>query len=131
MNLQTAIRSVFGKYAEFSGRAARSEFWYWVLFILLVSIGLSIIDGAFIAPMTGYEAFAPEAGQPLQLLFNLATLLPTLAVSVRRLHDTDRSGWWLLLGLIPIIGNLILLWWYIQAGTTGDNEYGPPVIAPG
>jgi uncharacterized membrane protein YhaH (DUF805 family) len=131
MDLQTAIRTVFGKYAVFTGRAARSEFWYWVLFIVLVSIGLSIIDGTVIAPMTGHETFAPEAGQPLQLLFNLATLLPTLAVSVRRLHDTDRSGWWLLLGLIPIIGNLILLWWYIQAGTPGDNEYGPPAIAAG
>lgn len=128
MNMQTAIRSVFTKYVEFNGRAARSEFWYWVLFIVLVSIGLSIIDGAIIAPMTGHEAFAKEASQPLQMLFNLATLLPTLAVIVRRLHDTDRSGWWVLLGLIPVIGNLILLWWYIQAGTEGDNEYGPPVI---
>ena len=128
MNLQTAIRTVFGKYATFSGRAARSEFWYWVLFIVLVSVALSMVDGAVIAPMTGQEAFAPEAGQPLQLLFNLATLLPTLAVTVRRLHDTDRSGWWILLGLIPIIGNLILLWWYIQAGTEGDNEFGPPAI---
>ena len=129
MNMQDAIRTVFGKYAVFSGRAARSEFWYWVLFIVLVSIALSIVDGMLIAPMTGHEAFDPEAGQPLQLLFNLATLLPTLAVSVRRLHDTDRTGWWILLGLIPIIGNLILLWWYIQAGTGGDNEYGPPAIA--
>ena len=125
MNMQTAIRTVFGKYVTFSGRAVRSEFWYWILFVVLVSIGLSIIDGAIIAPMTGHEAFAQEAGQPLQLLFNLATLLPTLAVTVRRLHDTDRSGWWILLGLIPIIGNLILLWWYIQRGTEGDNEYGP------
>ena len=126
MNMQTAIRTVFTKYAVFSGRAARSEFWYWILFVVLVSIALSIIDGAFVAPIIGYEAFAPEAAQPLQLLFNLATLLPTLAVTVRRLHDTDRSGWWILLGLIPIIGNLILLWWYIQPGSAGDNEFGPP-----
>ncbi len=126
MNMQTAIRTVFAKYATFSGRAARSEFWYWILFVVLVSIGLSIIDGAIVAPMIGYAAFAPEAPQPLQLLFNLATLLPTLAVTIRRLHDTDRSGWWILLGLIPIIGNLILLWWYIQAGSEGDNQFGPP-----
>ena len=75
----------------------------------------------------GHEAFAKEAGQPLQLLFNLATLLPTLAVTIRRLHDTDHSGWWILLGLIPVIGTLILLWWYIQRGTEGENNYGPEV----
>ena len=131
MNMQTAIRTVFSKYVAFNGRATRSEFWYWVLFIVLVSIGLSIVDGAVVAPMTGHEAFADEAGQPLQLLFNLFTLLPTLAVTVRRLHDTDRSGWWILLGLIPIIGNLILLWWYIQAGTEGDNQYGTEVTTAG
>lgn len=126
MNMPSAIRSAFSQYVGFAGRAARSEFWYWILFVILVSVCLSVIDGAIIAPMTGYEQFAPEAGQPLQIIFNLATLLPTLAVTVRRLHDTDRSGWWILLGLIPIIGNLILLWWYIQAGTEQENEYGQP-----
>ena len=128
MNMQTAVPTVFRKYVVFSGRATRSEFWWWILFIVLVSVALSMIDGAVIAPMTGHETFDPEAGQPLQLLFNLATLLPTLAVTVRRLHDTDRSGWWILLGLIPIIGNLILLWWYIQSGTEGENQYGPAAL---
>jgi uncharacterized membrane protein YhaH (DUF805 family) len=126
MNMPTAVRTVLGKYAVFSGRATRAEFWYWVLAIVLVSIGLSIIDGAFIAPGMGHEPYSPEAVRPLQLLFNLATLLPSLGVTVRRLHDTDRAGWWILLGLIPIIGGLILLWWYIQRGTEGDNRFGPP-----
>ncbi len=126
MNMPTAVRTVLGKYAVFSGRATRSEFWYWVLAIFLVSIVLSLIDGAFIAPGMGYEPYSPEAGSPLQMLFSLATLLPSLGVTVRRLHDTDRSGWWILLGLIPIIGSLILLWWYIQRGTEGDNRFGPP-----
>ena len=103
----------------------------YLLPILLVLAGAAAAAHITDKLVVGIYAEPLAEGQPLQLLFNLATLLPTLAVSVRRLHDTDRSGWWLLLGLIPIIGNLILLWWYIQAGTPGDNEYGPPAIAAG
>jgi uncharacterized membrane protein YhaH (DUF805 family) len=123
--MQTAVQTVLRKYAVFSGRAARSEFWYWVLALFLVSLALSIVEGAVLAPLMGFERFAPEAGQPLSTLVSIAIFLPALAVTVRRLHDTDHSGWWVLLGFIPIIGALVLLWWYIQPGTDGDNRFGP------
>jgi uncharacterized membrane protein YhaH (DUF805 family) len=126
MNLQTAVRTVLSKYAVFSGRAGRPEFWYWVLALFLVSLALAIVEGAILAPLLGFEAFSPDAGQPLSTLLSIAILLPALAVTVRRLHDTDHSGWWVLLGLIPIIGALVLLWWYIKPGTEGDNRFGPP-----
>ena len=127
MNMAESVKHVLGNYATFSGRAARSEFWWWVLALILLQIVTSIIDGAVIAPMLGFESFEPDAGQPLSLLVALALLLPCIAVSVRRLHDLDRSGWWYLLGLVPIVGPLVLLFWYVQPGTPGDNQFG---VAP-
>ena len=94
MNMVEAVKHVMSNYANFSGRARRSEFWWWVLALILLQIVTGIIDGALIAPMLGAEAFSPEAGQPLSLLVALALLIPCIAVSVRRLHDLDRSGWW-------------------------------------
>lgn len=125
MMLKSAVQAVLKKYAVFSGRAGRPEFWYWVLALVLVSLALSIVEGAILAPMLGYESFSPEAGQPMGTLLSIAIFLPALAVTVRRLHDTDHSGWWVLLGFIPVIGTLVLLWWYIQPGTEGDNRFGP------
>ena len=124
MTMMEAVKHVLGNYATFSGRAARSEFWWWVLALILLQIVTGIIDGAVVAPMLGAEAFSPESGQPLSLLIALALLIPSIAVSVRRLHDLDRSGWWYLLGLVPIIGPLVLLFWYVQPGTAGDNRFG-------
>jgi uncharacterized membrane protein YhaH (DUF805 family) len=124
--MKSAVQSVLRQYVGFSGRAGRPEFWYWVLALILVSLVLAVIDGAILAPMLGYESFSPDAGQPLSSLLSIAVFLPALAVTVRRLHDTDHSGWWVLLGLIPVIGALVLLWWYIQPGTEGDNRFGPP-----
>ena len=124
MNMQTAVKTVLGKYATFSGRAPRSEFWWFTLAGVSLSIIVSIIDGAVVAPMLGFEAFADEAGEPLQMIASLALLLPSLAVAVRRLHDIDRSGWWYLLIIVPIIGPLVLLYWYIQPGTDGSNQFG-------
>ena len=96
MTFGQSIKTCFSKYADFSARASRSEFWWWVLFTFLVSAGLGMISEIV-------------AG-----LFSLATLLPYLAVGARRLHDTDRSGWWQLLSLIPIIGWIVLLIWFVQ-----------------
>ena len=124
MNMQTAVKTVLGKYATFSGRASRSEFWWFTLAVLILSIIVSIIDGAVVAPMLGFEAFADEAGEPLRVIESLVLLLPSLAVAVRRLHDIDRSGWWYLIIVIPIIGPLVLLYWYIQPGTDGSNQFG-------
>jgi uncharacterized membrane protein YhaH (DUF805 family) len=124
MNMQTAVKTVLSKYATFSGRAPRSEFWWFTLAVIILSIIVSIIDGAVVAPMLGFEAFAEEAGDPLRMIVSLALLLPSLAVAVRRLHDIDRSGWWYFIIVIPIIGPLVLLYWYIQPGTDGSNQFG-------
>lgn len=107
------------KYATFSGRAQRAEYWYYTLFYILIYIGLTIIDS-----VTG--TFDAESGVGLLgSLMGLALLIPTLAVTVRRLHDTGRSGWWLLIGLIPLVGLIVMLVFTVQDSKPGDNEYGP------
>lgn len=124
MNMITAVKTVLGKYATFEGRAARPEYWWWILAMVILFTILGVVDGALIAPLMGFEPFQKEAGQPLSLLVSLGLLLPNLALAVRRLHDTDRSGWWLLIGLIPIVGSLVLLVFYILPGTQGQNRFG-------
>ena len=112
MNFTQAISSGFSNYVNFAGRAVRSEYWYWVLFVIVVSIVASIIDAVL-----GTTLFNP--------IFSLAVLLPSIAVGVRRLHDLDRSGWWLLLSLIPLIGAIVLIVWFVGRGTPGANRFGP------
>ncbi|MCP5128633.1 MAG: DUF805 domain-containing protein [Pseudomonadales bacterium] len=124
MDMVTAVKTVLGKYATFSGRATRSEYWWWILASVILFTVLGLIDGGLVAPMLGAAAFDPDAGQPLSLIVSLALLLPNLAVSVRRLHDTDRSGWWLLLSFIPIFGTLALLYFMVLRGTEGSNRFG-------
>lgn len=124
MSLTEAVRTVLSKYATFSGRAARPEYWWWCLFVFLLSIATNIIDASIVEPAIGLPAFGAEAVQPLSAIVGLALLLPGLAVSVRRLHDLDRSGWWLLIVFIPIIGVLILLYWFVCRGTQGPNRFG-------
>jgi len=124
MDMKTAVQTVLGKYATFSGRAARPEYWWWVLATLILFTVLALVEGMVFAPMAGHEAFSAEAFQPLSTLASLALILPNLAVSVRRLHDTDRSGWWLLLNIIPVIGTLVLIFFLVQAGTEGQNRFG-------
>jgi uncharacterized membrane protein YhaH (DUF805 family) len=87
---------------------------------------LGLVDGAIIAPLLGFDAFAENAGQPLSFLASLILLLPLVAVGIRRLHDIDRTGWWLLLGLVPVIGFLVLLYFYVQKGDAGSNRFGEP-----
>jgi uncharacterized membrane protein YhaH (DUF805 family) len=119
MNFSQAISSGFSNYVNFRDRACRSEYWYWVLFILVAEIVTAIIDN-----VTGIPATS-------SILF-LVTLIPGIAVSVRRLHDLDRTGWWLLISLIPLIGAIILLVWFISKGTDGPNRFGPdPLASPG
>jgi uncharacterized membrane protein YhaH (DUF805 family) len=124
MDMVTAVKTVLGKYATFSGRAARPEYWWWVLATIILFVVLGLVDGAVLAPMQGLEAFDPTAGQPISLIASLGLLVPNLAVAARRLHDTDKSGWWLLLGLIPLIGNLVLIFLLVQKGTEGANRFG-------
>lgn len=120
MNFVDAIAICFKKYVDFSGRARRAEFWYWTLFVFIVGICTAILD-VVIFP---YHEFGP-----LNSVWSIATFLPGLAVTVRRLHDVDKRGWWILLILVPIIGWLVLLYWYIQRGTTGANRFGPDPLS--
>ena len=120
----------YTRYAEFEGRSDRKEFWYYVLFYVLVSAILQVIDATIFG---GQHTFASGGGwngayefQPLTSIFGLASLIPSISVSVRRLHDTGRSGWWVLLWLLPIVGWIILLIWYCQRGKPESNAYGEP-----
>jgi uncharacterized membrane protein YhaH (DUF805 family) len=107
--------AVFEKYAVFKGRARRREFW--TFFFVNLAIGLAL---AALSRYAGVgRLFYIASG-----LFSLLILIPNLAVSVRRLHDTNRSGFWLLLGFIPLIGLIILIVWAVQEGTHGRNRYG-------
>lgn len=109
---------VLKKYFVFQGRARRKEYWMFTLFNMLAYIVLMIVEG--ILGMGG------EGGIGLlSTIYTLAVLLPTLGVSVRRLHDTSRCGWWLLIGLIPIIGGLVLLVFMVLDSQAGANQYGP------
>ena len=115
MTFSEAISSGFRNYVSFSGRASRSEFWYWILFNVLVSIALSIIDLVLVS----------GNATVLSSIWSLATFLPSLAVGIRRLHDTDRSGWWWLISFIPLIGIIVLIVFWCSAGTPGSNRFGP------
>jgi uncharacterized membrane protein YhaH (DUF805 family) len=111
--------TVLKRYGVFIGRARRAEFWWFFLFNLLITAALASVD-----QLTG--TLNPEGGYGLLSgIYSLAVLLPTLAVAVRRLHDIGRSGWWLLIGLIPVIGTIILLALFILDGMPGDNRFGP------
>lgn len=106
MSLPKAISTCFSKYADFSGRASRAEFWWWALFFVI-----AYLVSVFIDPV-------------VSLIVILGLVLPTLAVSIRRLHDSDRSGWWYLLNFVPF-GGLVLLLFYLESGSPYGNSYGP------
>ncbi len=103
---------VLKKYTVFDGRAGRQEFWMFVLFSVIVSILLSIVGNAIHLPF-------------LSGLYGLAVLLPSLGVEIRRLHDIDKSGWWILIGFVPVIGGIWLLVLLCLAGKPGPNRFGP------
>ncbi|MFF5297537.1 DUF805 domain-containing protein [Paractinoplanes globisporus] len=126
MSFQDAVRTCLQrKYADFHGRARRSEYWFFVLFSAIVSIVGGILDAIF-----GFRGWAYGSTGPIQSLLQLALLLPTLAVGARRLHDTGRSGWWLLIGLVPIVGWIILLVFFLQ-DSQAANQHGPNPKAVG
>jgi uncharacterized membrane protein YhaH (DUF805 family) len=123
MSFQDAVRTCLQKYVDFSGRARRSELWFFVLFNVIVSVVASIIDSILgTRSGSGYGVVQGLAG--------LALLLPNLAVGARRLHDTGRSAWWLLIGLVPLVGAIVLIVFYVQ-DSQGDNQYGPSPKALG
>lgn len=109
---------VLKKYAVFSGRAQRAEYWYFILFNFLVSMALILIDSV-IGPLTygGVGLF--------HSVYALAVLLPSIAVLVRRLHDIGRTGWWFFIGLVPLVGFIVLLVFTVTDSEPGENIYGP------
>lgn len=115
MSFMEAVKSVFSKYATFSGRARRSEYWYFTLFNFIISLVLSILFNA-----SGLKFF-----QILSSLWSLAVLVPGLAVAVRRLHDIGKPGPWILIALVPIVGWILLIVWYCKDSDPGENDYGP------
>ena len=129
MTFTGAIKNAFSNYATFKGRASRSEFWKFVLFLVIVSVVLYL-------PLIATGGMTGDAGSGTTTLvtislialgiFTLVTLLPYLSVLVRRLHDTDRSGWWYWIVLVPFVGGVILLILLALQGTQGDNRFGPP-----
>ncbi|WP_375691471.1 DUF805 domain-containing protein [Pseudooceanicola sp. LIPI14-2-Ac024] len=131
MDFVTAVKMVLGKYATFSGRAKRPEFWWFVLFVILAGLVVGILDAMLFGASDAASAAAGYSVQsePLSALFALAVFLPYLAVAVRRLHDIDKSGWWVLIGLIPLVGWIVLLIFYVRRGTEGDNRFGPEPAA--
>jgi uncharacterized membrane protein YhaH (DUF805 family) len=111
------------KYVKFDGRAGRPEYWYFFLFNIVVGVIFGIIGGV---------SGGPTLIDVLYFLFVLAVLLPGIAVTIRRLHDQDRSGWFILLAFIPIVGGIILLIFMVLPGSSGDNRFGPPApTSPG
>jgi len=123
MTFSQAVSAGFAKYSTFSGRASRSEFWFWVLFGTLAGLVATAFDVAIFGIDFGTQV------SPLNGLVNLALLVPSLAVGARRFHDMDRTGWWQLLVLTGIGAVVLLVWWCFR-GTDGPNRYGPDPLAP-
>jgi uncharacterized membrane protein YhaH (DUF805 family) len=115
MNFGEAISAGFSNYVNFSGRASRSEFWFWILFGVIFSIIANVIDAVIGIPV-------------ISAVVALALLLPNISISVRRLHDIDRTGWWFLL-VLTVIGSILLIVWACFKGTSGPNTYGPDPLA--
>ncbi|MEK7802194.1 MAG: DUF805 domain-containing protein [Pseudomonadota bacterium] len=142
MNFVESTKTVFTKYATFQGRASRSEFWWWQLFSIILKIVATIADGAMVGAAHAQDAvnsmaapvadmaMAPEAmhvaspAMPiLSLVVSLGLLIPSIAVSARRLHDVNKSGWWLLIAF-TIVGLIPLLIWYVKKSDEGSNRFG-------
>ncbi|MDZ7715298.1 MAG: DUF805 domain-containing protein [Balneolaceae bacterium] len=112
---------VLKNYANFSGRARRKEYWFFVLFNTIISFVLGFTEG-LIAGMSG--TVGPDYIPIVSSLYILAVLIPSIAVGVRRLHDIGKSGWWLFIGLVPVIGGIVLLVFFFMEGDSGPNQYG-------
>lgn len=127
------------RYAQFNGRARRKEYWMFALFVVIASIAIGIVEA-----ILGIGTTTTTSGVPADTygvaysadhgfgwlggIFVLAVLVPSIAVGVRRLHDIDRSGWWLLIGLIPLIGGIVLFVFNVTSGTRGPNRFGPDPV---
>ena len=123
MGFAEAIKSFWSNYATFKGRARRSEYWFIQLFLVLTNLAVAAID---LALMNGdVDRFIDNGGGGIVgLIWILVTIVPALAVLVRRLHDTDKSGWWALIGLVPFVGAIVLLIFTVLDSDVAENKYG-------
>lgn len=124
MTFGESIKSCLNGYVKFDGRASRSEYWWFWLFCMILILIASAIDLSMSNPYGRYDRL-----RTLETLVGLAILLPSISVSVRRLHDLNKSGWWYLISFIPLIGIIILYIWFATRGTVGANNFGEDPLA--
>lgn len=128
MNFTDSIKQFFSRYTDFRGRTSRSGYWWVVLFLVLGSLVMWAVDMFLFEGRYPQELLDQGLG-PVSLLFIAAVFIPNLALGFRRLHDTNRSAWWILIGLVPFVGAVVLLVFYLLPSTPGDNKYGPHPLA--
>jgi len=117
MTFPEAVKSAFKNYAKFDGRASRSEYWWFWLFEIIVLAGSMVL--------TLGDGIIANIGGLIYIVAALGMFLPSLGLLFRRLHDTDRSAWWILISLIPLVGGIVLLVFTVLDGTPGPNKFGP------
>lgn len=131
MTFGMALKAFWSNYRNFKGRARRSEYWFIQLFLVVTNLGAAVID---LALMDGdVDRFIANGGGGIVgLIWILATIVPALAVLIRRLHDTNRSGWWALIGFVPVIGTIVILFFTASDSDQGENRFGssPKGAAP-
>jgi uncharacterized membrane protein YhaH (DUF805 family) len=123
MGFGEAVRSFWSNYANFKGRARRSEYWFISLFLFLTNLAVAIID--FVLLGSDVDRFIANGGGGIVgLIWIFATIIPALSVLARRLHDTNRSGWWMLIGFVPLVGGIVLLVFTVTDSGSSQNKYG-------
>jgi len=120
MGFVDAFKAFFSNYLKFDGRSSRSEFWWVVLALFIINILIGVLS-----------AVSETLGGILSLVFGLGIIIPYIALAIRRFHDVDKSGWWALTLLIPLVGLVIVLIFFTQRGTVGSNQYGPDPLGGG
>jgi len=122
------VDTLKNRYAAFKGRATRSEYWYFMLFSIIIALILTALDSMIINPLLGIQPIVETARTGiLGMLFSIGTLIPSVALAIRRLHDIGKSGWWILVGVIPIvniIGIFVLLYFFIKDSQPSENQFG-------
>lgn len=123
MDFGTALKAFWSNYSNFKGRSRRSEYWFIQLFLVITNVVVAVVDLALMN--WDVDRFIANGGGGIVgLIWILATIVPAIAVLIRRLHDTNRSGWWVLIGLIPLVGAIVLLVFTVEDSNKGDNKYG-------
>jgi len=124
MSFGAALKSFWSNYATFTGRARRSEYWFIQLFLVLTNVAAGLID-LYLMDGDIDRFIANGGGGIVGLVWIVVTIVPALAVLARRLHDTNKTAWWLLIGLVPVAGGIVLLVFALIDSDPGDNRYGP------